>query len=233
MHVKDYAEAMKNLPARFSNLTFWRECRKLKNSVVDALTYLNDWGIGVENGLNNKLPKSPTEWENWTSDEQDTARVKLGAEKALGDWEDIATVTIEEAATSVIVDKDNNGNPFSLSHVALECVIPKEEIATTRHVWFANSKTASESDVFSRITSRTNTDYPIIVSTCAHILSGRILCESSIVSIFNTSYNQNQVYAIPNGYCHIIAESFESISLFTYSDAFPVGSKFIVRGIRK
>lgn len=77
MHVKDYAEAMKNLPARFSNLTFWRECRKLKDSVVNALNYLNDWGISIENELANKLPKSPSNWEAWTVEEQAEARERI------------------------------------------------------------------------------------------------------------------------------------------------------------
>lgn len=233
MHVKDFAEAMKNLPARFSNLTFWRECRKLKDSVVDALEYLNDWRINIENELADKLPKSPSKWENWTSDEQDTARAKIGAEKALGSWEDIATVTIEESVTSFAVDKDDNGNPFSLSHVALECVIPSEEKATQRSIYFANSKTISTIDSFSRIPTSTNTSNPIVASTYAHILSGRILCESSIYTSYGNRYQAAQVYAILNGYCSLTAESFESICVFTYNDAFPVGTRLIVKGIRK
>ena len=66
MHVKDFAEAMKNLPARFSNLAFWRDCRKFKNSVVDALEYLNEWGIGIENILNGikKIDYSKTSMVN-------------------------------------------------------------------------------------------------------------------------------------------------------------------------
>lgn len=193
MHVKEFAEAMKNLPARFSNLTFWRECRKLKDSVVDALEYLNDWGINIENALDDKLPKSPSKWENWTSDEQDTARAKMVAEKALGAWEDIATVTIEESVTSFTVDKDDNGNPFSLSHVALECVIPPEETKTNRSVYLANSKTMSVTDSFSRIPTATSASSPIVASTYAHILSGRILCEGGIYTTYGPRHQMSQV----------------------------------------
>ena len=233
MDLSKYLETMKNLPARFSNLTFWRECRKLKDSVVDALEYLNEWGIGIENGLDAKLPKSPSEWETWTADEQDTARAKMSAEKALGIWEDIATVTIEESVTSFTVDKDDNGNPFALSHVALECIIPQEEKATQRSVYFANSETISTIDSFSRIPTSTSASNPIVASTYAHILSGRILCESGIYTSYGNRYQAAQVYAILNGYGNLIAESFDSICTFTYNDAFPVGTKLIVRGIRK
>lgn len=78
MNLKNYVEAMNNLPARFSNLTFWRDCRKLKDSVVNALEYLNDWGIGIENKLADKLPKSPSYWEAWTAEEQAEARSRMG-----------------------------------------------------------------------------------------------------------------------------------------------------------
>lgn len=232
MHVKDFAEAMKNLPARFSNLTFWRECRKLKDSVVDALEYLNNWGINIENVLDGKLPKSPTDWENWTSDEQDTARSKIGAEKALGVWEDIATVTNNEPASWFTLDKDDNGNPFALSHVALECVIPPEETTIHRSVNFANR--ASTSKNFSRIDLTKPANSTSIISTYAHIVSGRILCESTIADIYNnTRYNPAQVYAIVNSYASLIADSINSICVFTYQDPLPAGTKVIVRGIRK
>ena len=233
MHVKDFAEAMKNLPARFSNLTFWRECRKLKDSVVDALNYLNEWGIGIENELSGKLPKSPSDWENWTADEQETARAKIGAEKALGAWEDIATVTIEEPVTSFTVDNDGNGNPFQLSHVVLECVIPPEEQATQRNISFANSKNISAFDSFSRIPITTSTSVPKVVITYAHIVSDRIICESSVSNNYDNRYQISQVCAIFNGYGGVIARSLDSICVFTYDNPFPVGTQLIMRGIRK
>ena len=116
MHVKDYAEAMKNLPARFSNLTFWRECRKLKNSVVDALTYLNEWGISVENILNNKLPKSPTDWEPWTAEEEAAARERMGIP---GNYELIENITLTDDISEIIRDKDTFGNQYSMKNLLL------------------------------------------------------------------------------------------------------------------
>lgn len=169
----------------------------------------------------------------WTADEQLAARERIGAEKALGVWEDIATVTIEEAVTSFMVDKDDNGNPFSLSHVALECIIQAEEKATTRIVYFVNSKTASPSNAFSRIPAATNTASPVGISTYARIVSGRIFCESGIATGYDNRYQHAQAYAIFNGYGSVVAESFELICVFTFNDAFPVGTKLIIRGIRK
>ena len=52
MDLSKYLETMKNLPVRFSNLAFWRGVRKLRNEIVNAFEYVNDWGIGIENFLN-------------------------------------------------------------------------------------------------------------------------------------------------------------------------------------
>lgn len=48
MKLLDYLEPMKNMPNRFSNLAFWRSVRYLKDVVVDAFTYVNSWGTGIE-----------------------------------------------------------------------------------------------------------------------------------------------------------------------------------------
>ena len=48
MKLLEYLEPMKTLPNRFSNLAFWRILRVFKDDVVDAFTYVNTWGLGVE-----------------------------------------------------------------------------------------------------------------------------------------------------------------------------------------
>lgn len=48
MNLLDYLEHMKNLPNRFSNLAFWRSLRVFTDKVVEAFTYVNSWGIGIE-----------------------------------------------------------------------------------------------------------------------------------------------------------------------------------------
>lgn len=49
MNLLKYVEEMKNLPERFSNLSFWRGCRRFKDSVVNALEYVDSWGDNIEN----------------------------------------------------------------------------------------------------------------------------------------------------------------------------------------
>lgn len=53
MDLLKYLEPMKNLPERFSNLSCWRDVRKLRGEIVNAFEYLNNWGISIENGLSN------------------------------------------------------------------------------------------------------------------------------------------------------------------------------------
>lgn len=53
MDLLKYLEPMKHLPDRFSNLTFWRGCKKFKDAVVNALEYVDSWGESVESQLDN------------------------------------------------------------------------------------------------------------------------------------------------------------------------------------
>lgn len=51
MDLLKYLEPMKDLPKRFSNLAFWRDVRKFKDEVVNALEYLYSWGTHIESSL--------------------------------------------------------------------------------------------------------------------------------------------------------------------------------------
>lgn len=48
MDLSQYLETMKKLPERFSNLTFWRGVRKLRDKMVDTFEYVGEWGNGIE-----------------------------------------------------------------------------------------------------------------------------------------------------------------------------------------
>lgn len=48
MDLLKYLEPMKHLPDRFSNLAFWRGCRKFKDAVVNAFEYVDSWGESIE-----------------------------------------------------------------------------------------------------------------------------------------------------------------------------------------
>ena len=51
MDLLKYLEPMKHLPDRFSNLAFWRGCRKFKDAVVNAFEYVDSWGESIENEI--------------------------------------------------------------------------------------------------------------------------------------------------------------------------------------
>lgn len=56
MNLLKYVEEMKSLPERFTNLGFWRGCRRFKDSVVNALEYIDSWGEHVESLLPIETP---------------------------------------------------------------------------------------------------------------------------------------------------------------------------------
>ena len=51
MDLLKYLEPMKNLPERFSNLAFWHGVRKLRDEVVNAFEYVDNWGTHIESLL--------------------------------------------------------------------------------------------------------------------------------------------------------------------------------------
>ena len=55
-----------------------------KTSVDSSLSGLQEWKTGVDTSLSDKLPKSPTDWETWSVDEQDIARERIAAD---GEWQ--------------------------------------------------------------------------------------------------------------------------------------------------
>lgn len=60
MDLLKYLEPMKHIPERFSNLTFWRGVRKLRDEVVNAFEYVDSWGENIENELDNLLTNVAT-----------------------------------------------------------------------------------------------------------------------------------------------------------------------------
>lgn len=184
----------------------------------------------LQQEISGKLPKSPANWEPWTADEQAAARERIGASKKLGIWEDIADVNITEEAAAITVNLDANGNTFSLSDIICEIKIPAENPVKQRSVYFGLN--VSINFTFSRIALTTTASYTSGVITYARIVSGRVICDGAISGPSNTRHQPYNKYAIFNGYGGIEAESFDSVSVFTYSDAFPAGTIFILKWIR-
>lgn len=167
----------------------------------------------------------------WTADEQAAARERIGASKDLGTFEDIATVTITEEASAITVNADSNGNPFSLSDIICEITLPVESTAKQRNIYFGCK--ISTDTTFSRVAITTNTSYITGAITYARVAYGRVICEGAISGPSNTRYQPYNKYALFNGHGGIKAESFDSISVFTYSGDFPAGTTVALKGTRK
>ena len=208
---------------------YWTEADQ--NAIVSqAVTQIQPDISELNDDLATKLPKSPANWGPWTAEEQAAARERIGASKKLGIWEDIATVSITEEAAAITVNLDANGNTFSLSDIICEITIPAENPVKQRSVYFGLN--ISTTFTFSRITLTTNESYISGAITYARIVSGRVICDGAISGPSNTRHQPYNKYAIFNGYGGIEAESFDSVSVFTYSVAFPAGTTVILKGIR-
>lgn len=168
----------------------------------------------------------------WTTDEQAAACERIGVEH-LSEWEEIVTVTTGEAVSSLTVDTDANGNPFSLTHVICELILPIEDTTKTRTVYFGSGSEITPAKSFSRVPVYSSNATKTETVAYAKILSGKIYCDGAISAQIPNNYQSAQKYGIVNGYCMLSAESFHRIFVVTYSDAFPAGSEFIIRGIRK
>ena len=70
----------------------------------------------LKSDLANKLPKSPTEWESWTADEQAVARERIGIP---GDYELIEEITLTDEVSEIIRDTDTLGNKYSMKNLLL------------------------------------------------------------------------------------------------------------------
>lgn len=203
---------------------------QLKQDLSAEQTAREQADTSLQQEISAKLPKSPADWEVWTAEEQATARERIGASKKLGIWEDIATVNITEDASAITVNLDANGNTFSLSDIIVEITIPTENPVKQRNIYFGLN--ISTNFTFSRIALTTNAKYISGAITYARIVSGRVICDGAISGPSNTRYQPYYKYAIFNGHGGIEAESFDSVSVFTYSDAFPAGTTVILKGTR-
>ena len=71
----------------------------------------------IKNDLSNKLPKSPTNWEPWTAEEQAAARERIGLEKH---YELIDTIKIDaDDITEIIRDVEPDGTPYNFESILI------------------------------------------------------------------------------------------------------------------
>ena len=76
----------------------------------------------LKSDLANKLPKSPADWEAWTSEEQATARESMGIP---GDYELIEEITVTEDLQKIERSYDLEGNMYAFRSILLISEFPK------------------------------------------------------------------------------------------------------------
>ena len=205
---------------------------QIKDDLSAEQTAREQADTSLQQEVSGKLPKSPENWGPWTAEEQAAACERIGAEH-LSEWEEIVTVTTDEAVSILTVDTDANGNPFSLTHVICEFILPIEDTNKTRNVYFGSDSEISASTSFSRVPVNSISTAKTEAASYAKIISGKIYCDGGIGPAIPNKYQPAPKIGIMNGYCKLSAESFDRIFVITYNDAFPAGSQLIIRGIRK
>lgn len=89
--------------------------REIRAGVSDKISEL-------KGDIANKLPKSPANWESWTSDEQAVARERMGIP---GDYELIEKITVTEDLQEIERSYDLDGNMYKFRSILLISKFPK------------------------------------------------------------------------------------------------------------
>lgn len=134
MDLLKYLEPMKHLPDRFTNLAFWRGCRKFKDAVVNALEYVDSWGESIESDLDSLKRKQVVmhlisfgdySQSSTNSDHWYTINFVPGSSEAIA-----ATLIHNTEDEPTIV---NNGNVLPFGILTIPCGVVHETGPTIGH----------------------------------------------------------------------------------------------------
>lgn len=121
------------------------------NTIVERT--LSNVNPTLDEKLSSKLPKSPANWEPWTSEEQASARERMSVENG-SDFELLVDATLEEEANSFVVK------------------FPKPVRECLYHVWFFNNNDDRTILQTKCVDSDNNTDYLLRYSFSISIGNG-------------------------------------------------------------
>ena len=118
----------------------------------------------IKNDLANKLPKSPVNWEPWTTDEQAAAREKIGIP---GDYALIEEITVTEDLQKIERSYDLDGNMYAFRSILLISKFPETAEGRNRITNFLVSVKLNNGKLFESFTSYElnafdNTTYQLI-----------------------------------------------------------------------
>ena len=191
--------------------------------------------LGQIDELSNKLPKSPVNWEPWTSEERAAARARMGIDKP---YELIEDITLTEEATQIIRKSDIDGTPYSLDRLTIKIYVPANSLlSVTNAIILCNvrvgTKTISlrnESGIAKAVNSFTV--FGEIYNKNGFWNSNPTLTQSysgnsmRIVSYPGIQYDN--ILLIPN------TDKINNIAIKTVTDGvyFPIGTNIKIYGVR-
>lgn len=76
----------------------------------------------LKTDLADKLPKSPTDWEPWTAEEQAAARERIWIDEP---YELIESITLSEGVVEVKRDTEEDGTPYNFRYMIITIYEPK------------------------------------------------------------------------------------------------------------
>ena len=97
------------------------------NKNTKSVTSLNQAVSQLKEDLSNKLPKSPTNWDPWTAEEQTVARERMGIP---GAYALVNEITLAEAVGGVTLSKTASGENYNFSDVIILVEVPNQDNPT-------------------------------------------------------------------------------------------------------
>lgn len=157
----------------------------------------------------------------WTEEEQAASRRRMG----------LVTDTPFDLVGEVTTDEEVDSIVLTLSkpckYVSIFFEIPTEPVGKSRNVYFSAMRNISPTTAFHRSQSVQTSDVNrAIYQSTAEIIGGEIISYGGISAAIKVTvdYTSRPVCGVLRGFGGLKADSFTTISVFTYSTAFPAGS---------
>ena len=116
-------DAKSSLVAAINEAPTKDDLGELKDDLAAEQTAREQSDTSLQQEISGKLPKSPADWEAWTTEEQAAARERIGADG--GEMELIAEVTTTEELDVISVSNFPDGTQLKLKSFMIYFVIPK------------------------------------------------------------------------------------------------------------
>lgn len=216
--VNEELHDIEDTQARQDILDLTQKTNQLKEDLSAEHTSREQADTSLQQELSGKLPKSPTNWEQWTSEEQAAARERIGS----SDFELIEEITLNESVSVILRDSEPNGNPYKFIMLAVNMICPIAE-KTSNAAMVINGKHAAYAINISSTTKAISSKYysMIIGKMQLSFGFGPRTDGSSVFQLL--SYGMSQI---------VFTKEIKSFRLECVGNTFPAGTKVQVYGVR-